>query len=99
MLGDGGVSNDTAIGDMAFAPVRGVTIAAGTGAIADLSLLWLADGEPEGAVVFAADASGWFALDYRSDPDHPGVLHWSEYEDEPIRLVETFREFLGRLAE
>ena len=63
--------------------------------------LYLQGGEetlPPKAVIFASDADAWFALDYRLDEQSPRVLHWSEYEEEPIELSGSFREFLEKLS-
>ena len=97
-LRDGGVSNYDLIGDLLFAPVRGVANRAGTGDIAELYLLGGVNELPSKTVIFAADANAWFALDYRISPKEPSVLHWSEYQETVVQLAPTFREFLEKLS-
>lgn len=95
---DGGVSNYDLFGEILFAPVRGVANKAGTGDMAELYVRGGVSELPAGAVIFAADANAWFALDYRVPGKEAGVIYWSECEESPVQLTTTFREFLERLS-
>lgn len=94
---DGGVSNFGLFEDIVLAPFRGVAHGAGTGDLVALHLAGGVDTLPTGVVIFAADADAWFGLDYRENARAPSILHWSEYEDGPIELAGSFRQFLMNL--
>jgi hypothetical protein len=94
---NGGVARYDLIGEILLAPIRGVGPAASGGDLVELYLRGGNENLPRSVVIFAADSDAWFGLDYRASRDSPSVLHWSEYEDEPIQLAPTFRDFLGML--
>ncbi len=95
---DGGVPNFLLFGDILMTPIRGVANKAGTGHLVDLHMRGGVETLPDGVVIFAADADAWFGLDYRANEECPSVLHWSEYEEEPVHLAPTFRAFLDNLS-
>jgi hypothetical protein len=95
---DGGTPHFILFGDILLGSFRGVSNKAGTGNIVDLYLRGGVETLPPGVVIFAADADAWFGLDYRANKECPTVLHWSEYEEEPVQLAPTFRAFLENLS-
>jgi hypothetical protein len=95
---DGGNPHFDLFGDILLGSFRGVANKAGTGNLVDLYLKGGVETLPPGVVIFAADADAWFGLDYRTNKESPSVLHWSEYEGEPVQLAPTFRAFLENLS-
>jgi hypothetical protein len=96
-LRNGGIARYDLVGEILLAPLRGIGPTAKTGDLVELYLRGGVDNLPKNAVVFAADSDAWFALDYGKSRDNPSVLHWSEYQSEPVQLAPTFRDFLDEL--
>ncbi len=94
---NGGIARYDLIGEILLAPIRGVGSNARTADLVALHFRGGIENLPKNVVIFAADSNAWFGLDYRASRDSPRVLHWSEYEDEPVQLARTFRDFLGML--
>jgi hypothetical protein len=97
-LRDGGIPNYDLFGNILLCPFRGVANKADTGNLVKLHLEGGEETLPADVVIFAAGPDAWFGLDYRTSRACPSVLHWSEYEDEPVTLAATFREFLDKLS-
>jgi hypothetical protein len=100
VLQDGGIPRLMTFGEILFSPMRGVAnkhqcdnIPVMHGRAANVEALPLA------VVIFAADASAWFGLDYRTTQDSPTILFWSEEQDHPRTIAPSFRAFVEGLTE
>lgn len=71
------------------------------GILTTLRLLAMDDQLPDKIVPFAEGGGGdMMCLDYRTDPDHPGVVYWAHEEEKEsaiIPLADSFSEFLDKL--
>lgn len=94
---DGGVTRYDMFDEIVLSPFLGVTERSrATGNLVDFFARQASKSARE-VVVFAADADAWFGLDYRARSEEPAVIHWSEYEEEPILLRSRFRDFIDHL--
>lgn len=103
MKRNGGVSNFAGceVDDRYYSllPFCGVDPDAGGGTLMRAHDLRDSFGVPDGVVVFAAQGSGWWGLDYRTNAHEPAVVY-RDHDGLPVETVaQDFDEFLSRLTE